>query len=390
MCDAFADAFLLLLHDGEGALDLGRVFRDERRDLLCRCFRLFGELSHLFGDNGEALARFAGACGLDGGVQGEEVRLAGNLGDHLNDFGYAFRSFVERVDSIRRTAVDGLHSFDGDVKSALAFCRRLVCFSGGGSDIVDDIDDLVHFIGHRVDRVDGAIDDVVLLLCALGDMGHSFRSALRSVGGLPRRRGQFFGGYGKLISSLEGALYEVVQVLGHLGKALMQPTNFILTVRVTEFMRQIALCHLFGDLAELRDRRRNRARDVEDDGDEHGDREDDDDGDDRAHLHDRGENFRLWHFEHEHPACIADRGGGKEHRRTILAPGGDGWFAFEEGLDCVGVFLLVVSSIVFDLCEMKLPSSLRRKAPPVSPTLMAETKSFTASRERSKPATPAT
>lgn len=50
----------------------------------------------------------------------------------------------------------------------------------------------------------------------------------------------------------------------------------------------------------------------------------------------------------------------------------------------------IVSSIVFDLCEMKLPSSLRRKAPPVSPTLMAETKSFTASSERSKPATPAT
>ena len=65
---ALADALLLLLHDGEGALDLRGVFRDERRDLLRCCFRLLGELSHLFSDDGETLARFAGACSFDGSV----------------------------------------------------------------------------------------------------------------------------------------------------------------------------------------------------------------------------------------------------------------------------------------------------------------------------------
>ena len=111
-----------------------------------------------------------------------------------------------------------------------------------------------------------------------------------------------------------------MQVLGHLGEALMQSSDLILTIGVAELVRQIAFCHLFGDLAEFRDWCCNRARDVEDDGDEHGDRKEDDDGDDRAHLHDRSEDFRLRHFEHEHPARITDRSGSEEHRRAVLAP----------------------------------------------------------------------
>ena len=100
------------------------------------------------------------------------------------------RAFIERVDSIGnlfRAAVDGLHALDGDMKAALAFRRSLVRLGGGGGDIVNNIDDLAHFIGHCVNRVDGAVDDVILLLCALGDVGYSFRRALRSVGGLASR-----------------------------------------------------------------------------------------------------------------------------------------------------------------------------------------------------------
>ena len=73
------------------------------------------------------------------------------------------------------------------MKAALAFRRSLVRLGGGGGDIVNDIDDLAHFIGHCVDRVDGAVNDVILLLCALGDMSHSFCRALGSVGGLSSR-----------------------------------------------------------------------------------------------------------------------------------------------------------------------------------------------------------
>jgi hypothetical protein len=38
-----------------------------------------GQLAHLAGHHGEALAGLAGPGGLDGGVQGQEVGLAGDL-----------------------------------------------------------------------------------------------------------------------------------------------------------------------------------------------------------------------------------------------------------------------------------------------------------------------
>jgi hypothetical protein len=52
-------------------LDLGR-------DVLGGFGGLFGEFFDLVGDDGEALAGFAGAGGLDGGVEGEEVGLLGD------------------------------------------------------------------------------------------------------------------------------------------------------------------------------------------------------------------------------------------------------------------------------------------------------------------------
>ena len=46
---------------------------------------LLGEFFDLVGDDGEALAGFAGTCGFDGGVEGEEVGLLGDAGDDLDD-----------------------------------------------------------------------------------------------------------------------------------------------------------------------------------------------------------------------------------------------------------------------------------------------------------------
>jgi hypothetical protein len=44
-----------------------------------------GELADLFGDDGEAAALFAGAGGLDGGVEREQVGLFGDAGDGVDD-----------------------------------------------------------------------------------------------------------------------------------------------------------------------------------------------------------------------------------------------------------------------------------------------------------------
>ena len=45
--------------------------------LCCRLLATFGEFADFGSDNGESLARCAGACSLDGGVNGKEVGAFG-------------------------------------------------------------------------------------------------------------------------------------------------------------------------------------------------------------------------------------------------------------------------------------------------------------------------
>ena len=54
-------------------------------DVLGGLGRLLGQFLDLVGDDGEALARLAGAGRFDGGVQGQQVGLLGDGGDDLDD-----------------------------------------------------------------------------------------------------------------------------------------------------------------------------------------------------------------------------------------------------------------------------------------------------------------
>ncbi len=79
---------------GLGGARLGRLhggrrllldLTDHLADLLRRLHRALGELAHLVGHHREPAPGLAGARGLDGGVQGEEVGLVGDLLDDLQD-----------------------------------------------------------------------------------------------------------------------------------------------------------------------------------------------------------------------------------------------------------------------------------------------------------------
>jgi hypothetical protein len=63
---------------GDGALGVALDRLDLGRDVLGGGGGLFGKFFDLVGDDGEALAGFTGAGGLDGGVEGEEVGLLGD------------------------------------------------------------------------------------------------------------------------------------------------------------------------------------------------------------------------------------------------------------------------------------------------------------------------
>ena len=84
-----------LADGGDGALGVSLDRFDLGGDIRGGGGGLLGEFLDLIGDDREALARLAGAGGLNGGVEGEEVGLLRDRGDDLDDladFGAALSS----------------------------------------------------------------------------------------------------------------------------------------------------------------------------------------------------------------------------------------------------------------------------------------------------------
>ncbi len=83
-----------LIHGGKRRLgDLNTpiyvlaAFLDQILDLLGAGGASVGKLRHLVGHHREPPAVLPGPCSLDGGIQGQQVGLIGNVGDHVNDPG---------------------------------------------------------------------------------------------------------------------------------------------------------------------------------------------------------------------------------------------------------------------------------------------------------------
>ncbi|MCW0372391.1 hypothetical protein NB710_003328 [Xanthomonas sacchari] len=93
-----------LAHGAARLVDQGRAFGDaadrlvdQRLDLLGGIGRTLGEGAHLGGDHGEAAALIAGARGLDGRVQCQDVGLEGDAVDHADDVGDLLRRGLDPV-----------------------------------------------------------------------------------------------------------------------------------------------------------------------------------------------------------------------------------------------------------------------------------------------------
>ena len=92
--DAIAGLDDLFLRADGARADLG----GELADLIERASALAGELAHLVGDDGEALAVLAGARRLDGRVEREEVGLPRDRADGVGDLADALRLLAELDD----------------------------------------------------------------------------------------------------------------------------------------------------------------------------------------------------------------------------------------------------------------------------------------------------
>ena len=86
--DALLDGAGAALHAGDGGAGAVLDALDHAGDLAGGLGGGFGEAADFAGDDCEAAALLAGAGGFDGGVEGEEIGLAGDLvddGDDLRD-----------------------------------------------------------------------------------------------------------------------------------------------------------------------------------------------------------------------------------------------------------------------------------------------------------------
>src|SRR5205085_6906677 len=86
-----------VLDDLHGLGGLGLDLADEARDRAGGRLALLGKLADLLGDDREAAALLAGAGGLDGRVQRQQVRLLGDAGDRVDDAADLLRAAGERL-----------------------------------------------------------------------------------------------------------------------------------------------------------------------------------------------------------------------------------------------------------------------------------------------------
>ncbi len=91
------------------------------------------QVAHLIGDHGETTAHLAGASRLDGGVERQQVGLAGDGLDHLGDLLDLFGAATEAVDQLAAGQGLGtqlLHAADGLVEFGLAIGTGLTHMPG--------------------------------------------------------------------------------------------------------------------------------------------------------------------------------------------------------------------------------------------------------------------
>ena len=83
---------------------------------------------HLVGDHGETTSRLAGHGRLDGGVEGQNIGLVGDVVDELDDITNLLRAFTQALDTLGgllNLFADLVHALDGVAHRLGALVRDL-------------------------------------------------------------------------------------------------------------------------------------------------------------------------------------------------------------------------------------------------------------------------
>ena len=150
---------------------------DLARDLLGRRLRAHRELLHLGRDNGKAATGGAGARRLDGGVEGEQVRLARDIGDQIDHLADVADRRLELVNA----AVGGFGGGLGVIGQRAGCAHTLVDLAGGLGEFGGGGGDLAG-VAPRILRLAG---EGLAARANRGQcLGGSRRAAVHRLGGL--------------------------------------------------------------------------------------------------------------------------------------------------------------------------------------------------------------
>src|SRR5690606_2134388 len=87
------------------------------------------ELAHFVGDDGKTAALFAGACGFDRSVQGEQIYLFGDIGNHVDHGDDILELILETANGAGQfilAVIDGLDLMQYGATFVLAVDRKSV------------------------------------------------------------------------------------------------------------------------------------------------------------------------------------------------------------------------------------------------------------------------
>ena len=252
-------AALAAVHCTDCALGADLDGADHLLDLRRGLLRAVGQCAHFVGDHGEATACLASSGGLDGGIERQQVGLAGNRADHIQHAGNFVGAVGQPFDLCGGTGdvVDQvLNRSECLVNLVLTITGGLVRVLrgfGGAHGVAG------HFLdgtGHLVDRGGGLVDlGALQQQVTAGVLGDAVQ--------LLRGRGQAVGGGGDLANGL-------AQALLHAAQSVQQQRGFVLAGHY-DLASQVANGNTLGHHDGLRQRRDDTVGEQQGDGDQHQD-----------------------------------------------------------------------------------------------------------------------
>src|SRR5271166_1648723 len=206
-----------VFHDHNGFVRLRLNGFDERGDVLGGAAGVFGKLANFIGNDGEPAASFTGASSFDGGVEGKEVGLLGDVVNHVDDLGDFQGAIAERLNFLGgglHGRANALHAIEGVADGAVALFSGVEGTASGFGAGFGVVGNLLHGDGEFFDGAGGVGDFLVLL----GGAGLHFVGGDKNVVGAG---GDFHGGLADALEDLGEIVEHIVDGIGDVAEGIV-------------------------------------------------------------------------------------------------------------------------------------------------------------------------